>query len=219
MLTLEHICKTLKGKPVIEDFNLAMTRGDTVCLTGPSGAGKTTLLRIAAGLLAPDGGRRHIGTENIAFAFQDAPLIPWLTARQNMHFVLSSRLRGEKLRKQALSWLEKLGLSDAEGKKPCEMSGGMQRRLSIACGFAVEPELLFLDEPFAFLDEYWQAVVVEELLRQNRQRGLTTLMVSHQPEPVRRLGARVISLEPANGTDIREDGKCTAWESTPAAPR
>ena len=195
MLRLENISKTLQGKTVVEDFCLTMRKGDMVCLTGPSGAGKTTIVRIAAGLVAPDRGQRQIGTENIAFAFQDAPLIPWLTALQNMHFVLSPRLRGEKLEAQALTWLEKLGLSDAQDKKPSEMSGGMQRRLSIACSFAVTPELLFLDEPFAFLDGYWQAVVVNELIRQNRQRRLTVLMVSHQPEPVQRLDARVVCLQ------------------------
>jgi ABC-type multidrug transport system ATPase subunit len=201
MLKLEHISKTFRGKPVVKDFSLALARGDLVCLTGPSGAGKTTILRIAAGLLAPDGGRRSIGTENIAFAFQDAPLIPWLTALQNMHFVLSPRLRGRQREERALAWIEKLGLTAALDKKPAEMSGGMQRRLSIACGFAGEPELLFLDEPFAFLDESWQAVVVDELIRQNRQRNLTVLMVSHQPEPVRRLDARVVCLEPGGKSE------------------
>lgn len=199
MLKLEHISKSFRGKQVIRDFSLHLATGEMVCLTAPSGAGKTTIVRIAAGLLAPDSGQRRVGTLNIACAFQDAPLIPWLTALQNMRFVLSPRLHGSRREERALTWIEQLGLTAALDKKPHEMSGGMQRRLSIACGFAVEPDLLFLDEPFAFLDERWQKVVVDELLRQNRQRGLTVLLVSHQPEPVRRLCARVVCLASSDG--------------------
>jgi ABC-type nitrate/sulfonate/bicarbonate transport system ATPase subunit len=201
MLKLEHISKTLHGKPVIRDFSLSMAQGDVVCLTGPSGTGKTTLIRIAAGLLASDAGKRTLGTENIACAFQDSPLVPWLTTLQNMHFVLSPRLHGTQRDEQARFWIEKFGLTNAIDKKPKEMSGGMRRRLSIACSFAGTPSLLFLDEPFAFLDEFWQDAVVDEIIRQNRQRKLTVLMVSHQPEPVRRLDARVVFLEPEKKTD------------------
>jgi ABC-type nitrate/sulfonate/bicarbonate transport system ATPase subunit len=194
MLELHRISKTIEGKSVLRDVTLCLAKGEMVCLTGASGIGKTTLLEIAAGIREPDSGTCTRGSTRIGCAFQDTPLLPWRTVLENMDFILSAHGSAAVRRQTALTWLETLGLQDAVEKKPPQISGGMQRRLAIAASLAVAPDILLLDEPFAFLDAHWQAVVADLVRRLNRTRGVTILLVSHQFEPLRGLGAAVVEM-------------------------
>jgi ABC-type nitrate/sulfonate/bicarbonate transport system ATPase subunit len=195
MLELTHIVKKFQGKEILADINLHLNKGAICCLSGPSGIGKSTLLDVAAGLTNPDAGSRWVGTERIGYAFQEPCLIPWRTAFENIEFVLSGSMGAKNRTEKAMCWLKKLGLADAAHKKPAEMSGGMCRRLCLATALATDPEMVFLDEPFAFLDKDWQQGVAEELIRLNVDHRLTILMVSHQPEPVAKMNAEIIRLD------------------------
>lgn len=197
MLSLNAITKAYNGQPIIDNFSVSVAAGEIVCINGPSGVGKTTLVRIALGLLQPDSGQRKVQTEAIACVFQDTPLVPWLSVKDNMAFILSGSIiptTAKGLEAHIQRWLYKLGLSEVADKKPYELSGGMQRRLAIACGFAVSPGLYILDEPFAFLDQHWQQIIADELVAQAHDRGMSVFMTSHQQEPVKRMGARIIEL-------------------------
>ncbi len=116
----------------------------------------------------------------------------------NLDFILSSHVHRSERRDRALFWLEKMGLGDAANRKPSEMSGGMRRRLAIACAFSVEPDLFFLDERFASLDGSWQEAISDELIARNQQGDLTVLMARHQLDPVHRMGARIFFLDKGN---------------------
>ncbi|TWI66955.1 NitT/TauT family transport system ATP-binding protein/sulfonate transport system ATP-binding protein [Desulfobotulus alkaliphilus] len=194
MLRLEHISKQFQSRCILGDVSLTLAKGDLLCMTGPSGIGKTTLLEIAAGIVRPDAGSRIIRFSHMACLLQDAPLLPWKTALENMDFILSARISGEKRYKNSLFWLEKMGLQEAAHKKPMEMSGGMQRRLAMAACFAGEPDLLLLDEPFAFLDALWQARIWEEIVAMNQKKGTAIFMVSHATEQLRDAGIRIVPL-------------------------
>lgn len=195
MLKLEGVGKDLGGKPIVDDSWLHVGAGEVVCVTGPSGAGKSTLLEIMAGLLPPDRGRVILDVRP-ALAFQDDVLLPWLGASGNMNYALSALPREERSRRRGF-WLERFGLGGAA--MPRAMSGGMRRRLNLARAFALERRLLLLDEPYAFLDRFWQDRVTEEVLRLVLDGG-AVVMISHQTEGLERLSCRMLAV---TGSPVR----------------
>lgn len=175
MIVLDGVVKAAGGRPVVARADLALAPGQGLCLAGPSGCGKTTLLEVAAGLSRPDAGGVRLGTSRLGCMFQDDVLLPWLSCRDNVAYVLRGPLAAR--REQARPWLERLGLPGRP--LPTTLSGGMRRRLNLARALAVRPEALFLDEPFAFLDAAWSATVAA-LLTEALDAGAALLMTSHQ---------------------------------------
>jgi NitT/TauT family transport system ATP-binding protein len=161
-----------------------------VCLVGPSGCGKSTILNAIAGLV-PYTGDVRVSSRRIGFAFQDDRLIPWRTVRQNMLFALNDCLGADRAMEAADGWLERLGLTAAADAFPAALSGGMRRRVNLARALAVQPDILLLDEPFAFLDVAMVERVQAAVLEVGRDSGATTLIVSHVLEHVRGLSADV----------------------------
>ena len=191
MLELNGIEKQRGGRVVVSRLSLRVEAGRMVCLTGPSGVGKTTVLEIAAGLLPPDAGGRAVRTIRLGYAFQDDALIPWRSAAQNLAFVLEAGRNGHGGKVQ--HWLERLGLDQAAHQSPERISGGMRRRLNLARALCVQPELLILDEPFAFLDGPWLERITG-LLGEALARGTAILLASHQLEPLAGLDCRMVRL-------------------------
>jgi NitT/TauT family transport system ATP-binding protein len=159
-----------------------------VGLVGPSGCGKSSVLLMLAGLLAPTGGRVLIrGRElhgpdptEIGVVFQEASLMPWKTAAENVEFPLA--LRGEpraERRRRARDLLELVGLAHFANQYPHELSGGMKQRVSIARGFCQDPRILLMDEPFAALDEQTRMTMGDELLRIWERQKKTVVFVTH----------------------------------------
>ncbi len=175
------------GPLVLDTVNLTVFRGDFISLIGPSGCGKSTLLKLVAGLNPPStGGLSVLGTtpkaarDRQAFIFQDATLLPWLTARRNTEMLL--RLRGEpapERHRKAAALLDLVGLAHAADYYPRQLSGGMKMRVSIARALSVAPELLLLDEPFGALDEMSRFRLNEELLALRTRTPFSALFVTH----------------------------------------
>ncbi|WP_300668618.1 ATP-binding cassette domain-containing protein [Desulfoluna sp.] len=182
--------------PVLNDFSLHMKPGEAVCLSGPSGSGKSSLLHLAADLIKPAKGTCHVATDKIGYAFQEPPLLPWMTIRENLLFIAG---RGDMVHagEIPLGWLEKMGLGEAAGCMPAELSGGMKKRAGIACALAAQADLILLDEPFAGLDPAWQTRVAACVMDHVTSLGLTLLMVSHQLEPLDGFGLRTVSVPEA----------------------
>lgn len=161
LLSFGNVSKRFGKKQVIDSVTLSVSAGEMVCLTGPSGVGKTTLLEMMAGVVLPDSGTIERQTAP-ALMFQDNALIPWLTAKANIRYILPDCLAPDAADAIAREWLAFFDLE--EGQFPAGMSGGMQRRLSLARTFASGRKLLLMDEPFAFLDEAWQKKVAKEMV-------------------------------------------------------
>ncbi|MFI6744667.1 ABC transporter ATP-binding protein [Actinomadura luteofluorescens] len=191
----------------VRDLTFGIPAGELACIVGPSGAGKTTLLKCVAGLLAPSGGEVVLENrpvlrppENMAVVFQEygRSLFPWLSVAQNIELPLKQKKvpkgrRGELVAEA----LESVGLADAAGAYPWQLSGGMQQRVAIARAVAYEPAVLIMDEPFAAVDAQTRAEL-EDLTRELwRRLGMTVLFVTHDIEEAVYLGQRVLVLSAA----------------------
>jgi ABC-type nitrate/sulfonate/bicarbonate transport system ATPase subunit len=139
---------------VLRDFELEIEEGELVALVGPSGVGKTTLLHIAAGLEQPDRGRIDTGrsgaSSRLGMVFQQPRLLDWRTVRANVDLASKAAGRGTAGTARLLT---QVGLQDYADAYPAALSGGQRQRVAIARAFAIEPEILLLDEPFSALDE------------------------------------------------------------------
>ncbi|MGQ4378121.1 ABC transporter ATP-binding protein [Streptomyces sp. SAS_267] len=197
----------------VRDLTFTVDAGELVCLVGPSGCGKTTLLKCMGGLLTPTsgevllGGRRVSGPPpGMAFVFQEygRSLFPWMRVGANVELPLRQKnLSRARRRELVADALESVGLADAEGAYPWQLSGGMQQRVAIARALAYEPEVLLMDEPFAAVDAQTRADLEDLVRRLWRQRGITILFVTHDIDEAVYLGERVLVLS-ASPTVVQE---------------
>ena len=200
----------------LKDVNLDIRTGEFLSLLGPSGCGKSTFLRVVADLIAPSGGSlKVLGTtpqtarlrRDIGFVFQDAALLPWRTAIQNVELPLEVARGKTQASKAARATprelLELVGLKGSESAYPHELSGGMRQRVSIARALVSDPRILLMDEPFGALDEITRDRLNEELLRVWRELGMTVLFVTHSIYEAAFLGQRVLMLA-ANPGRVQE---------------
>lgn len=188
------------GPLVLDGFNLSVAAGDFVSFIGPSGCGKSTVLKLVSGLNpVSDGSLEVLGTrpkqarDRQAFIFQDATLLPWLTAQGNAELPL--RLRGtapEARRTRAAEALARVGLEKNGDYYPRQLSGGMKMRVSIARALTLSPQLLLLDEPFGALDEMTRNRLNEELLGLRQRLGFTALFVTHSVSEAVFLSNRIV---------------------------
>jgi NitT/TauT family transport system ATP-binding protein len=198
---------------VIEGLDFQVNKGEFICLLGASGCGKSTLLNILADLDSPTLGKVHVA-DRPTLMFQDASLMPWLTAGQNVELAL--RIMGigkEQRRTRVQELLELVHLGSAFDKRPHELSGGMRQRVSIARALAQEKSILLMDEPFAALDAITRDFLHEELLGIWKRTGLTVVFVTHNVREAVRLGQRVILMSSKPGRFIKE------WEINLTEPR
>jgi NitT/TauT family transport system ATP-binding protein len=206
MLRIESVGRRFGAVEALRDVSLEIGAGDFIALLGPSGCGKTTLLRMIAGLEQPDAGRLiwdagHQPTQGeIGFVFQDATLLPWATATDNVFLPL--RLRG-MAREQAMplvqAALERVGLHGFADSRPRQLSGGMRMRVSIARALVTRPRLLLMDEPFAALDEFTRHKLQEDLLALWQELGCTIVFVTHSVYEAAFLARRIVLMTPRPG--------------------
>ncbi|HYC88335.1 MAG TPA: ABC transporter ATP-binding protein [Thermoanaerobaculia bacterium] len=190
---------------VLDDINLSVVAGEFVCILGPSGCGKSTLLNIAGGFVAPMEGEVSIDGEKVSgpdprriFVFQERGVFPWLTVEENIGFGLFRQ--GEKEKRERIAhYVQLVGLKGFEKSYPRELSGGMKQRLEVARALAVDPDVLYLDEPFGALDSITRLQMRRELLRIWQAERKTILFVTHDIEESVQLADRVVVLSARPG--------------------
>lgn len=177
-IQIQDLNKTFSGKRVLHNIQFSIQKGDFVSLLGPSGCGKTTLLRLVAGFEKPSSGSVQTSSQKKSFVFQDAGLLPWLTAKENA--LLPFRLQKTKPDPKIFEeLLELLQLKNALSLFPHELSGGMKMRVSLLRALLTDPDLLLLDEPFSALDEVIRIQLQEALFKFWLQKRMTVLFVTH----------------------------------------
>jgi NitT/TauT family transport system ATP-binding protein len=201
-LRAEGISMTFKrdgnSTSVLENISLEVGDGEFLCLLGPSGCGKSTMLNTMAGFLSPTSGEVRIDGEIVTgpdsrriFVFQERGVFPWLSVEGNIGFGLFKLSKEEKARRIA-HYIKLVGLQGFEKAYPQELSGGMKQRLEVARALAVNPDMLFLDEPFGALDSITRLVMRGELLRIWEAEKKTIIFVTHDIDEAVQLADRVI---------------------------
>src|SRR6266699_2813948 len=187
-----------KSTNVLENIDLDVGKGEFLCLLGPSGCGKSTLLNIVAGFLEPSSGEVRIDREIVRgpdprriFVFQERGVFPWLTVEGNIGFGLFN-LPPRERRRRIDYYIKLVGLQDFEKAYPQELSGGMKHRVEVARALAVNPDMLFLDEPFGALDSITRLIMRGELLRIWEAERKTIIFVTHDIEEAVQLADRVV---------------------------
>jgi len=205
---------------------LGLEAGEFCALAGPSGSGKTTLLNLLGALDAPTSGKIQIeGVElselspaqlsdlrlhKLGFVFQAYNLIPVLTARENVEFVMElQNISNKERRDRAMAVLERVGLAGLEDKRPLEMSGGQQQRVAVARAIASRPRVVLADEPTANLDSGTATQLLELMAELNREDGVTFLFSTHDPL-VMDAARRVVRLHDGRVVDDDRKGQVSA---------
>jgi NitT/TauT family transport system ATP-binding protein len=195
----------------VEGVTLSIQDQEFVAIVGPSGCGKTTMLRMVAGLDFPTTGRVSVGQRPVhapgadrAVVFQQFALFPWKTVRENIAFGLKCRRIDSNDRTRRVDhYLKMMGLGDHGDAYPHQLSGGLQQRVAIARSYAVDPDVLLMDEPFGALDAQTRILMQEELIRLSRANPRTVLFITHSVEEAVYLADRVVVMAARPGR-IRE---------------
>jgi nitrate/nitrite transport system ATP-binding protein len=199
---------------VFADLWLSMQRGEFTCIIGHSGCGKTTVLNILAGLDQPSSGEVIVDNQAIegpsldrAVIFQTHALLPWRTVMGNVAYAVSSKWRNWKaprVRERAQKFIDLVGLSGAEGKRPAELSGGMKQRVGIARALSIEPKIMLMDEPFSALDALTRGTLQDEVRRICQETGQTVFMITHDVDEAIYLADRIVLMTNGPGAVLAE---------------
>lgn len=215
-LKVQNLSKSYKaeGPPVFDGINFEIQQGEFICIIGHSGCGKTTILNVLAGLEKATGGYAFIQDREIqgpglerGVVFQGHALMPWMTVLENVCFAVRSKYPDwskSRIEEHANKYLTMVGLVGANKKKPSELSGGMKQRVGIARAFAIEPQMLLLDEPFGALDALTRGVIQDELLKICSQTQQTVFMITHDVDEAILLSDRIMLMSNGPNAKIAE---------------
>ena len=208
MLELRNISKKFGDKQILKDFNLIVPEKQVLAIVGPSGGGKTTLLRMLAGLETIDSGQviyngeildvAELEKRNLlGFVFQDFQLFPHLSVLENLTLspIHTMNVSKEEAEEKAQGLLARLGLSEHAKAYPYSLSGGQKQRVALARAMMINPEIIGYDEPTSALDPALR-LEVEKLILQNREMGMTQLVVTHDLQFAENIADSILKVIP-----------------------
>ena len=208
MLELRKINKGFGNKQILTNFSLSIPEKQILAIVGPSGGGKTTLLRMLAGLETIDSGEIYYNGEFLAidelekrnllgFVFQDFQLFPHLSVLENLTLspIKTMDMDKKAAEKKARGLLEQLGLAGHADAYPFSLSGGQKQRVALARAMMIDPEVIGYDEPTSALDPELR-LEVEKLILQNKERGMTQIVVTHDLQFAENIADQILKVEP-----------------------
>ena len=208
MLELKNISKRFKDRQILSNFNLTVEENKILAVVGPSGGGKTTLLRMLAGLEKIDSGEIIYNGESLpidelekrnllGFVFQDFQLFPHLTVLENLVLspIKTMNMSKEEAEQKAVLLLEKLGLSKQINSYSNSLSGGQKQRVALARAMMIDPKIIGYDEPTSALDPELR-LEVEKLILQNKELGITQIVVTHDLQFAENIADSILKVEP-----------------------
>jgi len=199
-IKVENLTKEFDGRKVLDSISFTVEQGEILSIVGFSGSGKSTILKILCGLLKADGGNIDIGDGDVAMVFQYSALFDSLNVFDNISFALQERKEFKnkysksELKEIVANSLRTVGLSGIEDKYPHELSGGMQKRVSLARAIVTKPKFILYDEPTAGLDPIASTVIEDYILHLRDETKATSIVVTHQMSTITRCSDKVIML-------------------------
>ncbi|MGB9614908.1 MAG: ABC transporter ATP-binding protein [Fervidobacterium sp.] len=197
MLKVENLSKSFGKLRVIKDISFTLNVGEAVAFLGPSGCGKTSMLRIIAGLDKNYAGNLEKNYSKAGYVFQEPRLIPWKSVEENLYFVCEDR-------KKIMEILKSLNIEEFADYLPSKLSGGIRQRVNLARALVVEPDILFLDEPFASLDVHTKIGIINDLNEKRKVFRYSMLVVTHDIREALLLADRIILLSDKPSIVLKE---------------
>lgn len=205
IIVFDRVDVALGGQRIYDKLSFEVRRGEFLCILGPSGCGKSTSLRVMGGLLPVAGGQVSVAGrapgeawQEIAFVFQSPRLVSWRNAMDNillaseLRFGKATRLEAGRRRERALELLSMVGLAADAQKYPSALSGGERQRVAIARALAVDPQIIFMDEPFSALDPNTRQRMRAEIEQIWQRTGKTVVFVTHDIDEALQLADRIV---------------------------
>jgi len=211
VIELKNVYKDFNGKRVLDGINLNVKKGETLAVIGPSGCGKSTILRLIIGLFPPTSGEILVKgknivnidkddltniRKNIGMVFQSSALFDSLTVGENVAFGLREHTHfpDDRIKEIVLAKLDLVGLKGSENLMPAELSGGMQKRVSLARALAIDPEIILYDEPTTGLDPITATSIEDLIIDVHEKIGNSAVVVTHMLSTVYKIADRIVML-------------------------
>jgi sulfonate transport system ATP-binding protein len=201
-IAVNNLTKSFGALKVLDNISFDVKEGEMLCIVGPTGCGKTTFLNTISKLIPPttgniliDGEEANPKKHNISFVFQESTCLPWRTVRSNVAFGMEVKgIAKSEIDRRLDLILHMVGLSDCADLYPNQVSASMEQRIAVARAFAVNPDLLMMDEPYGQLDVKLRYYLEDELVRLWQTLKSTVLFVTHNIEEAVYLGSRILVL-------------------------
>ncbi|ABS60110.1 ABC transporter ATP-binding protein [Fervidobacterium nodosum] len=197
ILSVENLSKSFEKLKVLENISFNLQRNMSIAFLGPSGCGKTTMIRIIANLEKDYEGKIERKYSKIGYVFQEPRLIPWKSVLENLKFVCEDE---EKI----MDVLKVMKVDKYAGYLPAKLSGGMRQRVNLARALVTEPDILFLDEPFASLDIHTKIDIINDLNKRREEKRYSMIIVTHDIKEAMLLADKIILLSDKPSTIIGE---------------
>lgn len=200
IVSFRKVSIAFKNTRILKDLSFDIYPGEIVTIAGPSGSGKSTILKLLGNILHMDSGEIVVNASRLGMAFQKSALFNSMTIWKNVALALeeTTNLNKKKIRKKVKDALELVSLSHTENMYPDELSGGMQKRISIARALVVSPEIILYDEPSTGLDPGIASKLEDDMIKLRDKTGVTSIIVTHDVETIKKVSDRVLVLYDGN---------------------
>ena len=197
IVCFENVFLSFGDKAILKNLSFKVNPKEIVCIVGPSGSGKSTILKLISKLISPDSGKITVKAKRIGMAFQYPALFNSMTIWENVALALeeTTDLSFEEIDKKVMKSLKIVKLEHTKDQYPQELSGGMQKRISVARALAIEPEILLYDEPSTGLDPATAAQLESYMVKLRKEISVTSIVVTHDVDTIDNVSDRVLILD------------------------
>lgn len=197
IISFKNVYLSFGSKQILKDLSFYIFSNEIVCIVGQSGSGKSTILKLICQLIKPDSGNITVNATRLGMAFQFSALFNSMTIWENIALALleTTSLSHHEINERVLEVLKNVGLENVEAMYPDELSGGMQKRVSIARALALHPEIILYDEPSSGLDPATASKLENDMIRLREQIGLTSIIVTHDVNTIEHVADRILILD------------------------